>query len=97
MKTKSTFTDLGWDFTNEIANGNAEIWRMCTDGTNYPKLNAEMTAGDFECPDGVQWEDMAYLADCWLQEPTEYTSADLTGDGTISFEDYASMACNWMR
>ena len=97
MKMKSTFTDLGWDFTNENANGNAEIWRMCTDGTNYPKLNAEMAAGDFECPDGVEWEDMAYFASCWLQESTEHTSADITGDGTVSFEDFACMAGNWMR
>lgn len=32
MKTLSTFTSAGWDFTNETVNGANDFWRMCTDG-----------------------------------------------------------------
>ena len=37
MQTESTFTDVGWDFVDEIINGTDDIWDIC-EGTNYPKL-----------------------------------------------------------
>ncbi len=95
MKTKSTFTNLGWDFTNEILNGEDDIWRLCTDGSVYPKLNREMLPGDFECPDGIEWQDLIYFADSWLNEPDEANSADITSNGIVSFEDFAIFANNW--
>jgi hypothetical protein len=32
MKTRSTYTEAEWDFTNETANGTNNVWRMCADG-----------------------------------------------------------------
>jgi len=37
MRVQSTYS--GWDFTNESVNGTEEVWRMCVDGADYPKLN----------------------------------------------------------
>ena len=54
MMTLSTFTDAGWDFVGESANGTADTWRMCTDGMDYPRLSWEFAqGGDFDCPNGV--------------------------------------------
>ena len=37
MKTQSTFTNAGWDFTNESANGNDDIWNIDGSTNNgYP-------------------------------------------------------------
>ena len=59
MKTKSTFTNAGWDFTN--------IWDIC-EGTNYPRFVWQVPAADWVCPDGVGFEDFSYLADSWQIE-----------------------------
>ena len=66
MMTRSTFTDAGWDFTNELLNGTHDTWRMCTEGVDYPRLNRESSVGDFACPDGVNIEDLNYYVGWWL-------------------------------
>ena len=38
MKTQSTFTDMGWDFVDETANGTNDIWMMSQE-TSYPVLS----------------------------------------------------------
>ena len=57
MKTKSTFTDAGWDFDN--------VWHIC-ETTNYPKLLWQMLPADLVCPDGVDFADFSFFADRWL-------------------------------
>ena len=42
MQTLSTFTNQGWDFVNESANGNDDIWFMLTE--DYPKLSWQAMA-----------------------------------------------------
>jgi hypothetical protein len=37
MQTKSTFTDAGWDFVDETANGTEDIWWI-DEGRDYPRL-----------------------------------------------------------
>jgi hypothetical protein len=37
MKTGKTFTDAGWDFVGETANGTADIWWI-DEGKDYPRL-----------------------------------------------------------
>jgi hypothetical protein len=37
MQTRSTFTNAGWDFVNETANGTEDIWWINA-GQDYPKL-----------------------------------------------------------
>ncbi|MCK5271308.1 MAG: hypothetical protein KAJ52_01980 [Sedimentisphaerales bacterium] len=39
MQTQSTFTNAGWDFTDESANGTHQIWQMPTGG-GYPVLSS---------------------------------------------------------
>jgi hypothetical protein len=40
MQTESTFTDAGWDFVGETANGTDDIWKMC-EWQDYPGLSWE--------------------------------------------------------
>ena len=59
----------GWDFVGESVNGQNEIWRMCQDGVDYPRLSWEFArAGDFACADGVDLADLQALAEHWLTE-----------------------------
>ncbi|HOK67283.1 MAG TPA: hypothetical protein PK054_01675 [Anaerohalosphaeraceae bacterium] len=102
MKTLSTFTSAGWDFTNETANGTDDIWRMCTDGVDYPRLNWERTRGDFACPDGVYLEDLTFINDRWLMSGCSSSNnfcggADLNSSGLVDLADWAVFAQNWLR
>lgn len=67
MKTKSTFTNAGWDFADETANGTEDIWDIC-EGTNYPRLVWQIPPADFVCPDGVDFRDFSVFASYWLKE-----------------------------
>ena len=40
MQMMSTFTDAGWDFVGESANGEEDIWKIC-EGLSYPHLSWE--------------------------------------------------------
>jgi hypothetical protein len=93
MQTKSTFLGAGWDFVGETANGYEDIWRMCVDGVNYPKLSWEFLGyGDLTCPDGVDFIDYSVLADEWRLEGLEQ---DYNSDGRVNFKDWAIFANNW--
>lgn len=97
MQTLTTFTDANWDFTNETTNGTADIWRLCVDGTTYPRFAWEF-GSDYSCPDGVSFEDLLYLSSNWLETSVDpYTSADRTGDGVVNLEDYSLLAEQWMK
>jgi len=37
MQTESTFTNTGWDFVGETANGTEDIWWI-DEGQDYPRL-----------------------------------------------------------
>lgn len=98
MKTPATFAAAGWDLAGEAANGLAELWRVCGEG--YPKLTWEYVVrpGDFACPNGVDEEDLVYLAGRWLAEtPETIGSADGNGDGRVDFQDFRILAAEWMR
>jgi hypothetical protein len=99
MKTLSTFTSVGWDFLGETANGTADIWRMCASGVDYPHLTWEyVMAGDFACPDGVAFDDLALLINDWLLTyTTPFYRADATGDSSVNFLDYAILLANWTQ
>jgi len=69
MQRRSTFTDAGWDFIGETANGTDDFWDIC-DGMNYPKLVWQVPVpGDFVCPDGVDLIDFSIFASAWLSTP----------------------------
>ena len=95
MKTRSTFTDSGWDFTDETANGTQDIWKMCEDGSDYPRLVWQLAAaGDFVCPAGTGSEDLEILAGCWLQ--IVRSSADITQDDSVNLADFVWLTQYWL-
>jgi hypothetical protein len=97
METKATFTAYGWDFTNETTNGTADLWRLCTDGTAYPRLAWEYPRQDLACPDGVGVEDLLVLSDQWLATGlTPDTGPDFTGDGAVKLDDLAILGSVWL-
>jgi len=102
MKTLSTFTSVGWDFTNETANGTSDIWRMCTDGIMYPRLNWQSLYGDLACPDGVSFVDFADFAARWLTAGCSSSNnfcggADMDFSGVVDMTDFAMFADNWLE
>ena len=44
MQTASTFLEAGWDFTDEMANGPNDIWKI-SEGLDYPRLWWEKYGG----------------------------------------------------
>jgi hypothetical protein len=98
MKAIATFTEAGWDFVGEWFNGDDDIWRMCADGVDYPRLSWEFSAGgDFACPDGVGMEDLVWMAYDWMASGlTAFSGGDATGDGRIDMSDLAIVAANWL-
>jgi hypothetical protein len=99
MKTRSTFTSAGWDFVGESANGMADIWRMCADGVDYPRLSWEFSDdGDFTCPNGVALDDLLYLAARWLATTPETAgAADINSDGQVNLTDLAVVSRHWLK
>jgi len=93
MQTMSTFTDAGWDFLAETANGIEDIWRLCQDGTDYPKLAWQMIMlGDFVCGDGVRFNDLDIFMKQWLLEKLSADVSPARGDGMVDFADWAVFA-----
>jgi hypothetical protein len=99
MKTPTAFAAEGWDLVGEEANGMADLWRVCADGTGYPRLSWEYAKpGDFACPNGVGVEDLVYLAGRWLANTPETIGvADADGNGKVDLYDFAIMAAEWMK
>lgn len=101
MKIRQPFTSVGWDFLGESDNGDNEIWRMCVDGVDYPRLSWEFAQnGDFACGDGVDIFDLQSLAEHWLlmedDDPAAFNYAcDANGDEAIDLLDFQKLAENW--
>ena len=94
MQDVNTFLTAGWDF-------NTPVWKICN-GTNYPKLaSLPPIAGDFVCPDGVDWEDLAFFVQRWLQTNCNLNNdcdgTDIYRDGIVNFLDFAVFADNWLK
>ncbi len=102
MQTASTFTDSGWDFVGESANGTEDIWRMCVDGVDYPRLTWQyLSIGDFGCPDGVAMEDWVVFASWWgatnCEEANDWCGgADFDQSGTVDLVDALVFFGNWL-
>ena len=96
MQTRSTFTNAGWDFIDEVINGPNDIWDIC-EGTNYPKFVWQIPEVDFVCPDGVNFLDYSFFAEHWGE--TDYgdvNGVELSGDGRVNWEDFGLFAGWWM-
>jgi hypothetical protein len=102
MKTKSTFTNAGWDFVDETANGTNDIWRMCVNGVKYPLLSWQFISADIVCPDGVDFLDFAVLASAWQSEPGDpdwNQTCDISQpkDSIINELDLAVLCEKWLK
>ncbi len=99
MQKRATFTAAGWDFLGESINGTADIWRMCINGVDYPRLSWEFSYdGDLNCPDGVGMDDLVYLVQRWLAKTVATVgSADANEDGIVNLNDLSILSSNWMR
>jgi hypothetical protein len=100
MKTRSTFTNAGWDFVGEVINGLDDVWDIC-EGTNYPKLAWQSGWGDFLCPDGVDLSDYAFFADRWLHSncaaSNDCDGTDLDFSGAIDWRDLKILCDHWLE
>ena len=98
MQTETVFTGAGWDFVGETANGREDIWRMCVDGPDYPKLAWQMIMlGDFVCGDGVEINDLDVFTQQWLMEKLSADIFPTDGDGVVDFADWAVLADDWQN
>lgn len=100
MKTRSTFTDAGWDFVGETANGTEDIWRMCVNDVNYPLLWWQFNKVDFACPDGVDFADFAELAEWWnhtdCTDNNDCDKTDMDVSGAVDIYDLKLFCDNWL-
>ncbi|MEN6307715.1 MAG: GLUG motif-containing protein [Anaerohalosphaeraceae bacterium] len=101
MQTFSTFTAAGWDFANETANGFDDFWRLCSEGTTYPRLNWQSHRGDYACPDGVYVEDLTAGLYWWLGTDCSAANnycggSDLDYSGAVDLQDYVVFSAGWL-
>jgi hypothetical protein len=92
MQVESIFTSVAWDF--------ADIWDIC-EGTNYPRLQWQIPAGDVVCPDGVSMVDFSLFAEHWLEETCDLGNdycrgTDLDQSGTVDVADLGIFVENWL-
>ncbi len=99
MKDMWMYLNAGWDFEGEKFNGMDDAWKMCCGRPIYPKLAWEqILVGDFVDPEGVDIQDLAFLAEHWLQTvDLPCNSPDLTMDARVDIQDFARMAQYWGR
>jgi hypothetical protein len=101
MQIISTFTNAGWDFVGETANGTECIWRICVDGVTYPLLWWQFTQGDFVCPDGVDFVDFRYFSERWGDEYCYLyrycDAADLDFSGKVHWPDLKIFCDHWLE
>jgi hypothetical protein len=99
MQTLETWAAIGWDFLGNSADGTDDIWRLCQDGVDFPRLWWQFVPGDIACGNGVDLMDFATLSRNWLTtayEPLFYDNADINGDGVIETEDLVIFAEHWL-
>jgi hypothetical protein len=95
---KQLISFVGWDFVG-VDNGTNDIWRMCVDGIEYPKLYRQFPTGDFTCPDGVEMLDLIYFCNHWLAEGDTLRcdiAPSTAGDGIVNLFDYMEFSRYWL-
>jgi len=92
MKTLSTFTSAGWNFTT--------VWMMLRADEDYPRLAWQaVIVGDIAGLYGVNMVDYARFAAHWGQTgcPTDCENADINGDGEVNILDLSLLADHWLE
>ena len=95
MQDPNTFLSAGWDFVGEFVNGANEVWRLCSGEAEYPVLAWQLPLGDFDCPSGVEKNDLGYLCDEWMMSKVVFDVAPLGGDYYVDFLDWTVFAAAW--
>ncbi len=98
MKQQASYA--GWEFLGQAPNNSQAPWRMCADNTAYPKLAWEYSLeGDFACPDGTGFEDLAELSKAWLTaegQPAYVSPCDMNADQAVNLDDLAVFSGFWL-
>jgi hypothetical protein len=99
MQSLLTYLTAGWDFVGKSYDGTDTVWKMCCGRPSYPRLAWEqILVGDFVDPEGVGFEDLAFLAQHWLQTVAlPCDSPDLDFYTRIDMKDFALLAQDWRR
>lgn len=102
MQDPNTFFNSDWDLVGENTNGTNDIWRMCINDVDYPRLFWEFSQlGDFACPDGVGMDDLIALCQNWLDSEEFDLSfnypCDPTFDGITNLSDFDILAEHWLE
>jgi hypothetical protein len=91
MRTKSTFTNYGWDFN--------DVWHIC-ETMNYPRLRWAIPAADFVCPEGVDFVDYSFFAAQWMNTNCAASNncdgTDLDSSGTVDLADLKVFCSYWL-
>jgi hypothetical protein len=98
LKTRSTFTNAGWDFVWETVNGPNDIWAIC-EGVSHPKLAWQFIVGDSDNDKDVDFVDFALMGLKWMQADSNLYCGgmDLTGNGLVDLNDLAIICDNWLE
>jgi hypothetical protein len=99
MQTQNTFTDFGWDFVLETANGQMDHWYMPP--SDYPRLWWQhLPAADADLSGVVDIMDLCKLCEEWLLAdgtiPNYRLKCDLDRDGCVDLIDFAGLANCWL-
>jgi len=100
MQQENTFTDAGWDFVDETANGNDDIWIIC-DGVGYPvfwwqcyeppiEVEVEIDPQTFNVHSNGKW------ISCRIWLPEDYDVADVNTN-SILLEEQIAPAQVWIN
>lgn len=89
-----TFIIAGWDIVTPDNQPVWNIWRMCEDGVDYPRLSAEYSDADFACPDGIDLYDLRIFGYEWMEDLLA-ADVDFNLDGQVDLFDWAIFAAAW--
>ena len=84
MTTQKNFTDAGWDFVGETANGTKDTWSIA-EGADYPRLSWAAVAGGPYPPDGATSVDPNVIL-TWAPSLTAESHDVYFGDNLASVE-----------
>jgi len=98
MKTLSTFTDAGWDFS--YTDGNEAVWFMPIN--EYPILTWQISPADIYTDGRNNFRDFAVLARYWMRDDCRMYNhfcdwADLNFDGIVDIRDLKEFASYWLQ
>ena len=101
MKTLSTFTTVGWDFSS--TDGDAADWMLLREWEDYPRLAWQpIIAGDIAGLYGVNIEDLDAFVQQWLMENCTSVNdfcngADINATGVVNLADFTVLTAHWQK